>query len=56
MNIPKMPWYAKLESGLAPIKPYSQILLIAIALVTLAIAIWGDTIMQMAWFVYLISP
>jgi hypothetical protein len=56
MNIPTMPWYGAFESALAPIQPYIKIALLLLALATAAVAIWGDAIVSMALFIYLVSP
>lgn len=56
MKIPHLPWYNAVEQSLEPAKPYATILLIGLAAVTIAIAVYGDNVMRIAWFVYMVSP
>lgn len=56
MALPEMPWYGSIERGLRPIEPYSNLVLIGLAALTVLIAWKGDSVTKMAWIVYLVSP
>lgn len=56
MSVPEMPWYAAAERMLQPLSPYSSLVLVLLAIITLWIAFRGDALVKMAFLVYLISP
>ena len=51
-----MPWYEPAERALRPLGPYSTLILLGIAAVTVYIALRGDSVAKIAWLVYVVSP
>lgn len=51
-----MPWYNAFEHALQPIQGHTTAVLLAIAGVTVIIALKGDAVAKLAWLIYLISP
>jgi hypothetical protein len=56
MAIPEMPWYKDMEKALRPLDPYTRIILLAMAGITVWVAWKGDAMARTAWIVYLVSP
>ncbi len=56
MSLPRPPWYGPLERALAPARPYSQALLVAVALGALYIAWAGSDVARFAALVWIVSP
>jgi hypothetical protein len=56
MDIPVPPWYKGFEQALSPIEGHTTAVLLAIAGITVVIALRGDAVTKLAWLVYLISP
>ena len=56
MNIPKMPWYGKIESFLEPMQWLVGLLLLAIAAISIWLFFKGDNVVKTAWVTYVLSP
>lgn len=52
----ELPWYKALERALSPIEGHETAALLALAGITVVIALKGDAVTKLAWLVYLISP
>lgn len=56
MAIPKLPWYNKLESVVAPTEDAANLALLFLIVVSILILIKGSPLIKVAWVVYLVSP
>lgn len=56
MTAPEMPWYPEMERALQPLSPYSTLILVLLAVITLWVAFKGDSVAKLAFLVYLVSP
>lgn len=50
------PWYKAFAELLKPIEGHETAALIALAGITVVIALRGDSVVKLAWLIYLISP
>lgn len=56
MAVPKLPWYNKLESIVAPTEGAANLFLIIIIIACLVILLKGNAVAKAAFVVYLVSP
>jgi hypothetical protein len=56
MATPSLPWYPKLKKIVAPTEGVTNLVLIAIVIITLVILWKGDALKKALWAVYLVSP
>ena len=54
--IPKLPWYNKLRSVVAPTEPITNMVLVILIVISIGILLWGDELIKAGWVVYLVSP
>lgn len=55
-DLPVPPWYAKIESVLAPTERAATLALLAVIAITAVIAWKGSATVKAAWLVYIVSP